>query len=88
MGDMTPKRESKREKSMTPYIYIFVKYIYISDLGTRSFFQDLLSAYFNSMDRYRSIAHFAYFQVRSSLNRSQKTSGSLWEKSAETLDRS
>ena len=32
------------------------------------------------MDRYRSIAHFADFQVRSSLNRSKKTSGSLLEK--------
>ena len=31
-----------------------------------------LSAHFNSMDCYRSIAHFADFQVRSSLNRSQR----------------
>ena len=31
-----------------------------------------LSAHFNSMDRYCSIAHFADFQVRSSLNRSRK----------------
>ena len=43
-----------------------------ADLGTRSFFPDSLSAHFNSMDRYRSIAHFADYQVRSSLNRSQK----------------
>ena len=44
----------------------------MADLGTRSFFPDSLSAHFNSMDRYRSIANFADFQVRSSLNRSQK----------------
>ncbi len=43
-----------------------------ADLGTRSFFPDSLSAHFNSMDRYRSIAHFADYQVRSSLNRSKK----------------
>ena len=49
----------------------------IADLGTRSFFPDSLSAHLNSMDRYRSIAHFADFQVRSSLNRSQKNSGLL-----------
>ena len=47
-----------------------------------------LSAHFLSMDRYHSIAHFADFQVRSSLNRSKKTSGSLLEKSAKTLDSS
>jgi len=41
-------------------------------MGTRSFFPDSLSAHFNSMDRYRSIAHFADFQVCSSLNPSQK----------------
>jgi len=45
------------------------------------------------MDRYHSIAHFADFQVRSSLipYRSialKKTSGSLLEKSAKMLDRS
>ena len=45
--------------------------MYLSDLGTRSFFPDSLSAHFISMDRYRSIAHFANFQVRSLLNRSQ-----------------
>ena len=47
-----------------------------------------LSTHFLSMDRYRSIAHFADFQVRSSLNRSKKTSGSLLEKNTKTLDRS
>ena len=47
-----------------------------------------LSAHFISMDRYRSSAHLANFQVRSSLNRSKKTSGSLLEKSAKMLDRS
>jgi len=47
-----------------------------------------LSAHFLSMDRYRSIAHFADFQVRSSLNRSKKTSGLLLEKSAKMLNRS
>jgi len=31
-----------------------------------------LSAHFISMDRYRSSAHLANFQVRSSLNRSKK----------------
>ena len=38
------------------------------------FFQvpSLLFANFLSMDRYRSIAHFADFQVQSSLNRSKK----------------
>ena len=44
----------------------------VSDLATLSFFPDSLSAHFNSMDRYHSIAHFADFQVRSSLNRSLK----------------
>ena len=56
--------------------------------GHSLFFPDSLSAHFNSMDRYRSIAHFADFQVRSSLNRSKKTSSSLLEKSTKTLDRS
>ena len=46
-----------------------------SDLGTCSLFPGLLSAHFLSMDRYRSSAHFADFQDRSSLIRSQKTSG-------------
>jgi len=61
-----------------------------ADLGTYSFFQvsSPLSANFLSMDRYHSNAHFADFQVRSSLNRSKKTSGSLLEKSTKTLDRS
>jgi len=40
------------------------------------------------MDRYRSIAHFADFQVRSLLNRSKKNSGLLLEKSTKTLDSS
>ena len=39
--------------------------------------RSLLSAHFIAMDRYRSSAHLAIFQVRSSLNRSKKTSGSL-----------
>ena len=47
-----------------------------------------LSALFISMDRYRSSAHLANFQVRSSLYRSQKTSGSLSEKSAKSQNRS
>jgi len=42
---------------------------------TTGFFS--LSAHFLSVDRYRSIAHFDDFQVRSSLNRSKKTSGLL-----------
>jgi len=58
------------------------------DLGTRSFFPGSLFAHFLSMDCYCSIAHFADFQVCSSLNRSKKTSGSLLEKSAKTLDHS
>ena len=60
----------------------------IPDLGTRSLFPGSLSTHFLYMDRYRSSAHFADFQVRSSLNRSKKTSGSLLEESAKTLDRS
>ena len=46
----------------------------IARAGRLQFFQvrSLLSAQFLSMDCYRSIAHFADFQVRSSLNRSQK----------------
>ena len=62
----------------------------MADLGTRSFFQvcSPLSANFISMDRYRSIAHFADFQVRLSLNCLKKTSGSLLEKSAKPLDHS
>ncbi len=59
-----------------------------ADLGTHSFFPGSLSAHFLSMDRYRSIAHFAFFHVRSSLNRSKKTSGSLLEKSAKMQNRS
>jgi len=47
-----------------------------------------LSAHFISMDRYRSSAHFANFQVRSSLNRSKKNSGLLFKKSAKTQNRS
>jgi len=44
----------------------------MSELGTRSFFPGSLSVQFLPMDCYRSIAHFADFQVSSSLNRSQK----------------
>ena len=43
-----------------------------TELGALSFFPGSLSAQFLSMDRYRSIAHFADFQVLSSLNRSKK----------------
>ena len=61
----------------------------LSELGTCSFFPGSLSAHFLSMDCYPSIAHFADFQVRSLLNRSnKKNSGSLLEKSAITFDRS
>ena len=42
------------------------------ELGTRSLFPGLLSAHFILMDPYRSSAHLANFQVRSSLNRSKK----------------
>ena len=59
-----------------------------AELGTRSFFPGSLSAHFLSMDRFRSIAHFADFQVCSSLNRSKKTSGSLLLKSAKKLNHS
>ena len=38
------------------------------ELGTHSLFPGLLSTHFISMDRYRSSAHLANFQVRSSLN--------------------
>jgi len=44
----------------------------LAELGTRSLFPGSLSAHFISMDRYCSSAHLANFQVRSSLNRSQK----------------
>jgi len=44
----------------------------LAELGTRSLFPGSLSAYFISMDRYRSSAHLANIQVCSSLNRSQK----------------
>ena len=67
----------------------FISFTYLSklaELGTRSFFPGSLSAQFLSMDRYHFIAHFADFQVRSSLNRS--ISGLLLEKNAKTLDRS
>ena len=47
-----------------------------------------LSAHFLSMDRYRSIAHFANFQVAHRSIALKKTSGLLLEKSAKTLDRS
>ena len=67
---------------------LFLKHLLLSELGTRSLFQGSLSAHFISMDCYRSSAHFANFQVRSSLNRSKKTSGSLLEKSAKTQNRS
>ena len=60
----------------------------LPELGTRSLFPGSLSALFLSMDRYRSSAHLANFQVRSSLYCSQKTSGSLSEKSAKTQNRS
>ena len=46
------------------------KILNLSELGTRSLFPGLLSAHFISMDR--SSAHFANFQVPSSLNRSKK----------------
>ena len=46
--------------------------IKFTELGTRPFFPGSLFAQFLPMDRYRSIAHFADFQVRSSLNRSKK----------------
>jgi len=49
--------------------YLFLE---CAELGTRSFFPGSLSAHFLTMDRYRSTAHFADFQVRSSLNRSTK----------------
>ena len=65
---------------VNPYWYIKVYYLWIinyayhiySDLGTHSFRPDLLSAHFNFMDCYRSIAHFVDFQVRSLLNGSKK----------------
>jgi hypothetical protein len=45
---------------------------FISELGTHSFFPGSLCAHFLTKDRYHSSAHFADFQVRSSLNRSKK----------------
>ena len=48
------------------------KILNLSELGTRSLFPGSLSAHFISIDRYRSSAHFANFQVPSSLNRSKK----------------
>ena len=55
-----------------------------SELGARS----PLSVQFLSMDRYRSIAQFADFQVSSSLNRSKKNCGLLSEESAKMQNRS
>ena len=46
--------------------------VIFADLGTRSLFTGSLSAHFISMDRYRTSAHLANFQVRSSLYRSRK----------------
>ena len=60
----------------------------MSELGTRSLFPGSLSAHFISMDHYRYSAHLANFQVRSSLYRSKKNSGSLSEKIAKTQNRS
>jgi len=50
-------------------------YIYIHQTWALALYfqvRSLLSAHFLSMDPYRSNAHFADFQVRSSLNRSKK----------------
>ena len=51
-------------------------------MGTRSFFQvrSPLCAHFFTKDRYRSCAHFADFQVCSSLNRSKKTAVGSWKR--------
>ena len=57
------------------YLALYRRYLALyrrSELGTRSLFPGSLSAHFISMDRYRSSAHFANFQVRSLLNRSRK----------------
>ena len=59
-----------------------------AELGTCSFFPGSLSAHFLTKECYRSSAHFADFQVRSSLNHSKKNSSLLLEKSAETQNRS
>jgi len=50
------------------------------ELGIRSLFPGSLSSHFISIDRYRSSAHFANFQVRSSLNRSKKNQWFALEK--------
>ena len=49
-----------------------IEHFKIPELGTGSFFRGSQSAQFLPMDRYVSIAHYADFQVRSSLNRSLK----------------
>ena len=43
--------------------------MYISDLGTRSFFPDLLSAHFISMDRYSSFCRFSGSLIAQSLSK-------------------
>ena len=61
--------------------------VQIAELGTRSFFPGLLSAQFLPMDCYRSIAHFADFQVCSMLNRSLKDQWFALGKSTKMLNR-
>ena len=91
---------SKCQKRYFIYLFIYLKpssfekkrkalwWPINADLGPHSLFPGSLSAHFLSMDRYRSSAHFADYQVRSSLNCSKKNSGLLLEKSAKTLYRS
>ena len=58
------------------YLYYnkFATIYFIQSWALALYFQvrSPLSAHFISMDRYRYSAHLAIFQVRSSLNRSQK----------------
>jgi len=78
MAQVWPPADKCADRSPTAQVYASTRkvitdnYIYRAELGTRSFFPGSLSAQFLSMDHYCSIAHFADFQVRSSLNRSKK----------------
>ena len=61
---------SKPSESVSIYLF---QHIWIHQRWALAlFFPGLLSAQFLTMDRYRSITHFADFQVCSSLHRSQK----------------
>ena len=73
-GKSTPQK--LKFTKLARNVFVFSSFLWLCailpELGTRSFFLGSLSAQFLPMDRYCSIAHFADFQVHSSLNRSLK----------------